>query len=100
MIDQLAGVLLTLLGEVEIEHSGFELSMAHVALDDAQVDTGFEEMGGIGMAQGVNGDAFFTYPCIKPRTAESALDTTFGHRIEGILCACSASAESWEEKLG
>jgi len=43
---------------MEIEHSGFELSMTHVALDDPQVDTGFEEMGGIGMAQGVNGDTF------------------------------------------
>jgi hypothetical protein len=49
VIDQLVGVLLTLLGEVEIEHGGFQLGMAHVALDDAQVDAGFEEMGGIGM---------------------------------------------------
>jgi hypothetical protein len=53
VIDQLAGVLLALLGQVEIEHGGFESSMAHVALDDAQVDTGFQEMGGVGMAQGI-----------------------------------------------
>ena len=51
VIDQLVGVLLTLLGEVEIEHGGLELGMAHVALDDAQVDSGFEEMGGEGMTQ-------------------------------------------------
>ena len=30
VIDQLAGVLLTLLGEVEIKHGGFESGMAHV----------------------------------------------------------------------
>jgi hypothetical protein len=39
------------LGEVEIEHGGFETGVAQVALDDAQVDAGFEEMGGVGMAQ-------------------------------------------------
>ena len=50
VVDQVASIFLTLLGEVEIEHGGFELSMAHVTLDDAQVDTGFEEMGGVGMA--------------------------------------------------
>jgi len=50
VIDQLVGVLMALLGEVEIEHGGFELGMAHVALDDAQVDAGFEEMGGVGVA--------------------------------------------------
>jgi polyisoprenoid-binding protein YceI len=54
VIDQLAGIFLTLLGQVEIEHSGFESSMAHVALDDAQIDTGFEQMGGVAMAQGVD----------------------------------------------
>ena len=59
VIDQLAGVFLALLGEVEIEHGGFQSGMAHVALDDAQVDTGFEEMGGVGMAQGVYRNALF-----------------------------------------
>ena len=62
VIDQLAGVFLTLLGEVEIEHGGFELGMAHVALDDAQVDTGFEEMGGVGMAKRMNGTPFLRMP--------------------------------------
>ena len=60
VIDQLAGIFLTLVGEVEIEHGGFELSMAHVTLDDAQVDTGFEEMSGVGMAKGMDCDSLFT----------------------------------------
>ena len=50
VIDDLAGILLALLGQVEIEHGGFETGVTQVALDDAQVDAGFEEMGGIGMA--------------------------------------------------
>jgi len=51
VVNPLAGIFLTLLGQVEIDHGGFETSVAHVALDDARVDPGFEEMGGIGMAQ-------------------------------------------------
>ena len=50
LIDQLTGIFLTLLSKVEIDHGGFELGMAHVSLDDAQVDSGFEEMRGIGVA--------------------------------------------------
>ena len=82
VIDQLAGVFLALLGEVKIEHGGFELGMAHVALDDAQVDAGFEEMGGVGMAQGMDGNAFFAHAGITLGTAKGALDTAFGHGIE------------------
>ena len=62
VIDQLAGIFLALLGQVKIEHGGFESGMAHVALDDAQVDASFEEMGGVGMAQGVDRDALFCAP--------------------------------------
>lgn len=100
VVDQLAGIFLTLLGEVEIEHGGFELSMAHVALDDAQVDTGFEEMGSVGVAQGVNGHAFFTHAGIPLGAAEGALDAAFSHGIEGLFGACCTSAESWESRWG
>jgi hypothetical protein len=100
VIDQLAGVLLALLGEVEIEHGGFESSMAHVALDDAQIDTGFEEMGGVGMAQGVDRNSFFAQTGIPLGTAQGALDAAFGHRIERLFGASSATAESREEKTG
>jgi hypothetical protein len=100
VIDQLAGILLALLGKVEIEHGGFESSMAHVALDDAQVNTGFEEMGGVGMAQGVNGNTFFTHTGIELGAAKGALDAAFGHGIKGLMEAGSLSAESWEEQSG
>ena len=98
VIDQLAGVFLALLGEVKIEHGGFELGMAHVALDDAQVDTGFKEMGGIGMAKCVYGNSLFTDGGSKFSVTEGALNTTFGHGIEGLFCTCSASAESGKDK--
>ena len=98
VIDQLVGVLLTLLGEVEIEHGGFQLGMAHVALDDAQVDAGFEEMGGVGMTKGVYGNSLFTDSGIKLGATEGALDTAFGHGSLSLFCSCAASTEGREEK--
>jgi hypothetical protein len=86
------------LGEVEIDHSGFELGMAHVSLDDPQVDSGFEEMGGIGVAQGVNGDGLFAYSCSNFGPTEGALDTTFGHGRLSLLGSCAASAKGGEEE--
>jgi hypothetical protein len=41
------------LGEVEIEHGGFEAGVTQVALDDAEIDAGFEEMGCVAVAQGI-----------------------------------------------
>jgi len=79
LIDQLAGIFLAFLGEVEIDHGGFQLCMAHVSLDDPQVDPSLEKMSGIGVAQGVNGDSLFVDSCGNLGTAEGALDTTFGH---------------------
>jgi hypothetical protein len=79
VIDQLTGILLTLLGEMQIDHSGFELGMAHISLDDPQIDSGFEKMGGIGMPQGMNGDRLFVDCSGKLGPAESALDTAFSH---------------------
>lgn len=98
VIDQLVGVLLTLLGEVEIEHGGLQLGMAHVALDDAQVDSGFEEVGGVGMTKRVNGDSFFSDGGIKLGAAKGALDTAFGHGSLSLCGACAASTESREDK--
>ena len=86
LIDQLTGILLPLLGKVEIDHGGFELGMAHVSLDDPQVDSGFEKMSGIGVAQGMNGDSLFVDSSSNLGPTEGALDTAFGHgRLERLL---------------
>jgi hypothetical protein len=41
VVDELRGIFLALLGQVEIEHRSFEAGVAEVALDDAQVNPGF-----------------------------------------------------------
>jgi hypothetical protein len=58
---------MALLGEVEIEHGSLELGVAHVGLDDAQVDSGFEEVGGVGVTQRVYGNSLFSDGDIKFR---------------------------------
>ena len=98
VVDQLAGVFLALLGQVKIEHGGFESSVAHVALDDAQIDAGFQQMGGVGMAQGVNRNSFFTDAGIELGLAKGTLDAAFGHGIKGLMDGGSLSAESGEDK--
>ena len=74
--------------------------MAHVALDDAQVDTGFEEVGGVGVAQGVNRNAFFAHASVPLGLAKGALDAIFGHRMDCLIKARSFSTQGWEEKTG
>jgi hypothetical protein len=74
--------------------------MAHVSLDNSQVDSGFEKMGGIGVAQGMNGDTFFVDSCSNLGPTESPLDTTFGHGKLSVLCSITVSAKSREEEAG
>jgi hypothetical protein len=89
---------LTLLGKVEIDHGGFELGMAHVSLDDPEVDSGFQKMSGIGMSQGMNGDRLFSDSCCDLGPTEGPLDTTFGHRRGSVFCSIAVSAKGGEEK--
>ena len=49
-VETLGGVFLPFVGEVEVEHGGFELGMPQVALDEPRIDAGFQQMGGIRMA--------------------------------------------------
>ena len=47
VVDDVGGILVALLGEVEIEHGGLQSGVAEVALDDAEIDAGFQEMSGV-----------------------------------------------------
>jgi hypothetical protein len=69
-------------------------------LDDPQIDSGFEKMGGVGMAEGMNGDSFFSDSSSDLGPAEGALNTTFGHGRGSGVCSITVSAKSWEEEAG
>ena len=49
-------------GEVEGDHGGFELGMPQVALDEPRIGPGFQQMGGIGMPEGRDGDTILAIP--------------------------------------
>ncbi len=66
-------------GEVEVDHRGFELGVPQVALDEPGVDTGFEQMGSVGMPQDMDGDAHFSDLGPLFSFAEGALDTGATH---------------------
>ncbi len=66
--------------------------MAHIFLDDTEVDAGFQEVGGVGVAQGMNGDAFFVDSGIAFGSTEGALDATFGHGSLSLRCSLPAAA--------
>jgi len=72
--------------------------MAHVSLDDAQIDSCFEKMSGIGVAEGMNGDGFLVDTGSDLGTPEGALDTTLGHGRGSLLGSITSSAKSREEE--
>jgi len=74
--------------------------MAHVTLDDPKIDSGFEEMSGIRVAQGMNGDSLFLNSGSDLGATESALDAALSHGKGSVFCTCSPSAEGREEKSG
>ena len=65
------GVFMALCGQMQIDHSGVQTAMAQVLLDTADIDppeADLQQMGGIAVAQGVGGDAFFDSSCKKGLT--------------------------------
>jgi hypothetical protein len=45
-VDQLVGVLVAFARQVQVDHRGLQAKMTQVLLDHAQIDAGFERMGG------------------------------------------------------
>jgi hypothetical protein len=72
--------------------------MAHVSLDDPQIDSGFEEVSGIGVAEGMNGDSLFLDSSSNLGPAEDPLDTAFSHGKLSVLCSFAVSAKGREEE--
>ncbi len=72
--------------------------MAHVFLDDTEVNAGLQQVGGVGVPQGMNRDSFFADSGIILGPTEGPLDTAFGHGSLSLLCSFSISAHGGEEE--
>jgi hypothetical protein len=86
-VEALVGLFLPLVGEVEIDHGRFKLGVPQVALDEPRIDTGFEQMRGVGMAEGMDSHTHFGDPGPVFGFAEGPLDTgaTHGESRRGTL---------------
>ena len=87
---------MALSGQVQIDHGGVEAVMTQVLLDAADIDAGLQQMGGIAMAQGVDGDAFFKFKLFQ-YPAQGALNGGFVHWDGGGRPFFAAAAEPRED---
>jgi hypothetical protein len=78
-VETLVGLFLAFVGEVEVEHGGFELGVSQVPLDESGINARFEQMGGVRMAEGMDGDAHFADPGALFGFAKGPLDTGATH---------------------
>jgi hypothetical protein len=72
-MDALDGIVLALLGQVEVQHGGLESRMAHLSLHGPESDTGFAPMRGRAVAQGRNAASTFQDTSAWLGFAEGAL---------------------------
>jgi hypothetical protein len=79
-VETLVGLFLSLVGEVKRDHRGFALGMPQGTLDEPGMHARRKEMGGVGMAQGRDGDAHVGATGSLLGCAEGALDTGATHR--------------------
>lgn len=99
-VNELGGVLLPLLGEVQIDHGRFQIRVAHVPLDGPEVHPRFQQMGGIAVAQGVNRDRALVDAGRNHGLPEGSLHAGGSHRRGGSRRRLMASADRGEEERG
>ena len=78
-VDLLVGVLVTVSRQVKVDRGGVQRAMAEVTLNEAEVDAGFQEVGGVAVSESVDGDAFlqaelFDDASERPWTVEIGMD--------------------------
>ena len=76
------GVLLAAGGQVEVKRGGLQRPVAEVLLDEAKVDAGLQQVGGVAVAEGVQADALLEAD-LEHHTAERGLHAAPGHGVRG-----------------
>lgn len=97
-IQPLSGFLQAGLGKMKIGHGCFQVGVAHVTLNNPDIDAGFQQMGYIRMAEGVDGSPAFNDTGSISCLAKGSLGTAFGHRFFGDRSFCAATAQGRKEQ--
>jgi hypothetical protein len=99
LLDGGDGVLLTMGSQVQVEGGGLERAVPQVLLDQAQVDTGLEQVGGVAVPQRVQGDALLEAE-IAHHAAQCTLHAVLGHRVLRGAGLLLVAADGREEPAG
>ena len=99
-VDDLAGVLGSLPGQVKVDHGGLEGAVPHGSLDNSRVHAILEKVGRIAVAERVHRDLSLDDSGCESGRSEGTLDRTYGHGTLGGLPPIAASAESREKEGG
>lgn len=97
-VDQGFGIFVALVGEVEIDHGGFEVRVTEISLDDAQVDSCLQQVSGIAVAQGMDGDSLFADACLLHCPAKGTLDAALCHGLNCCSTSFAVSSQSREDE--
>lgn len=84
---------------MEVDHRGFDVGVAEIFLNDAQVNAGFQQVGSIRMAQGVDRDALLADAGGAFCSSQSALDAFDGHGNPGMGSFLATPADSGKNEL-
>jgi len=99
-VDDLVGVLGSLLGQVKVDHGGLEGAVPHGSLDNSRVHSTLEKVGRMAVAKRVHRDFSLQDSGCESGRSEGTLDRAYGHGILGGLPPIVASAESREKECG
>jgi hypothetical protein len=61
MLYDFVSIFCSFISELEVTHGGFKLAVTHVALNKSGVGPGFQQVSGIAVAQGMDGNMTFFY---------------------------------------
>ena len=99
VVDDVVCVFMPLGGEMEIDHGGLQTGMPQILLDAFDIDTGFQQMGGIAVPEGMDGDPLFDIELFD-NPAQGSLNRTFDHRLFGRRGLVAATAGAGEYPYG
>ena len=78
-MDALRGILMTCVGEVEVDHGRCEPGVSEGALDETEGDASFEQRGGVGRSESMESQGGCADTGALFGSTEGALDTVSAH---------------------
>jgi len=95
IVDNAVGVFVPLSGQVEIDHRRIKAAMSQILLNTPDIDSCLQQMGGVAVTQGVDGDPFFDFELFE-HPAQGTLYRSLSHGFLGCRTLFAASSQTRE----